>query len=694
MRFGALFLIFVLIFTLANVLYIPHALSQEELYGLRLEDAEFVDYTGSGNIVWRDLSGHGNDGTVYGATPIIINRTIRLSFDGDDYVEVLHDPSLTPTDLTIEIMVKWTGGSYGLLRKGHVDSVYYTNYAIYYSNTQCRIYFGIGGTSYWERSIGTPKPGEWTWLAVTFKDKAEVRAYQDGALTGVWDIDFSYYKDDSHLIIGAFDWSRIRYFMAGEVAFVRIYNRALNDTEILWNYQHLNYPVLDGLVLWLGRFDYIAIDFSNFINKYYCRPDLKDVYTEITTAINEIMIIYDLTSWNNNTIPETLFGNIQITSNTRSTANIPDNCIIFEATRASQYAPVFYSIRFKYEENATQATLYNLTLMIDNTICSFDNAAAVWFAFSSKPERISLSIESYSRGYYPRSNWENITFYVAGSDVYAYTFLLKDLTNTFQCPGTILRVKKLLGGETVIITEEPFDSQSKANAFLKLGEQYQIEVDNWATLRNMGFITTDNDFEKAIYVAVIQFGQTASQVMGYNITWEVTWDQENQLLTIKYSDKTGETNNVHIEVYESNPDELAYQTDVQSSDFSVTFQQANSTKGYYVVLQVDHDIFGTFIEKKPVGAPVIDITPFTTLLNSTLGPLPHNLSYDDMISTFLVIFTALCFSAITAGIGAIAAALVAGFCWYNGWFHVPFELIAAIFVIAVIFKLVEKRVVR
>ena len=37
----------------------------------------------------------------------------------------------------------------------------------------------------------------------------------------------------------------------GYIALVRIYNRVLTEDEVLWNYYHLNDPVLDGLVLWL-----------------------------------------------------------------------------------------------------------------------------------------------------------------------------------------------------------------------------------------------------------------------------------------------------------------------------------------------------------------------------------------------------------------------------------------------------------
>jgi len=207
-------------------------------------------YQGEGEELLKkawDTSGNGNHGTVYGATWVRDGKFGKaLSFDGDDYVEVPHDASLTPTDLTIVIKVRWTGGSTGLLRKGTVNSVYYSNYEIRYSDEACDVYFGIGGTTYWKRDIGTPKPFEWTQLAVTFEDATEVRTYQDGVQTGVWSIDFSYYKDDSHLIIGAIDFGGLKLFMEGEVAYIRIYNRALEPEEIQTLYN--GGEVTDGLV--------------------------------------------------------------------------------------------------------------------------------------------------------------------------------------------------------------------------------------------------------------------------------------------------------------------------------------------------------------------------------------------------------------------------------------------------------------
>jgi len=194
--------------------------------------------------------------SIYNRTPRRMPHSLgfkryAMKFGGDGYVEVPHSTILTPNDFTIEVMVRWTGGSYGLLRKGTVGSAYYTNYAIYYSDTICRVYFGINGTSYWARDFGTPKPNRWTWLAITFKDATEVRTYQDGVQTGVWDIDFSYYKDNSHITVGAFDWGGLGYFMVGDVAFLRFYNRVLSYAELLHNLLNYHNPLRNGLVLWL-----------------------------------------------------------------------------------------------------------------------------------------------------------------------------------------------------------------------------------------------------------------------------------------------------------------------------------------------------------------------------------------------------------------------------------------------------------
>lgn len=45
-------------------------------------------------------------------------------------------------------------------------------------------------------------------------------------------------------------------FFEGYIAFVRIYNRALTEDEIEWNYLHPKDPVRDGLMLWLDAEDY------------------------------------------------------------------------------------------------------------------------------------------------------------------------------------------------------------------------------------------------------------------------------------------------------------------------------------------------------------------------------------------------------------------------------------------------------
>ena len=58
--------------------------------------------------------------------------------------------------------------------------------------------------------------------------------------------------------------ARYRYGVCihGYIAFVRIYNRALSDSEITHNYYFPNDPVRDGLVLWLH---WDSIDIENGI---------------------------------------------------------------------------------------------------------------------------------------------------------------------------------------------------------------------------------------------------------------------------------------------------------------------------------------------------------------------------------------------------------------------------------------------
>jgi len=105
------------------------------------------------------------------------------------------------------------------------------------------------------------KEKEWVHLLCTYDKDNELLLYINAELRAhTKSLGNPINMGKEYLGIG-FDYSIHNYFH-GYIAFVRVYDRALTDSEIEWNYYHPDDPVRSGLVLWLH---YDSIDEENNI---------------------------------------------------------------------------------------------------------------------------------------------------------------------------------------------------------------------------------------------------------------------------------------------------------------------------------------------------------------------------------------------------------------------------------------------
>lgn len=210
---------------------------------------------------WLDSSLAHNDGIVYNGANFSSNAKIGSNagtFDGvDDYVRIANSPSLNPKNqITVAAWYNprsFSGsGSDSIVDKGYAShTTPYYQYHLGVSGNQnlnnpaaFSFTVAVGGVP---RSAGTAPnswiPGNWYYLVGTY-DGATVKLYINGILakstpaTGM----LSDYGKDVH--IGRF--SNINSFLPGLIDEVRIYNRALSDTEILEHYR--NYAVISPTV--------------------------------------------------------------------------------------------------------------------------------------------------------------------------------------------------------------------------------------------------------------------------------------------------------------------------------------------------------------------------------------------------------------------------------------------------------------
>ena len=193
--------------------------------------------TGIAGGIAHDTSGNGNDGTIYGAKWVDGKFGSALSFDGeDDYVNCGSDPSLNCTDaITIEAWVK--GNSFSsinrIVAKDATDVDSHQAYQLL-NVPGGEVYFRIkdNGTWYGGGFDVVLSPGQWYHVVGTY-DGEVLKAFVNGVQapttylhTGSIEITADTLK------IGGRD----EYVFNGIIDEVRIYNRALNETEIQNNY--------------------------------------------------------------------------------------------------------------------------------------------------------------------------------------------------------------------------------------------------------------------------------------------------------------------------------------------------------------------------------------------------------------------------------------------------------------------------
>ncbi|PKP54297.1 MAG: hypothetical protein CVT90_01995, partial [Candidatus Altiarchaeales archaeon HGW-Altiarchaeales-3] len=209
---------------------------------------------GKGNVL-HDLSGKGNDGTIYEAKWVDGKYGKALSFDGkDDYVEVPDDDGLDITDeITIEA---WINPAISpqergapILAKGYgaggevyaVDTEFGNDLRFYIWNPLNVMYYKcvVGN---W---FNSDKVNKWWYVTATYDtSKGVVKIYENGNLIKTCtNFPTSTMKTNDHIVsIGSRESSKTSEYnlnFNGIIDEVKIYNRALTEDEIKANYNKI-----------------------------------------------------------------------------------------------------------------------------------------------------------------------------------------------------------------------------------------------------------------------------------------------------------------------------------------------------------------------------------------------------------------------------------------------------------------------
>jgi hypothetical protein len=211
---------------------------------LALDAANPKSYPGSGTT-WFDLSGNGNNGTLVNGVGYSGDNLGSLVFDGvNDYSEVSSNPSIElDFPLTIEVWYylksPWPGGALGMITKGPLSNDY--DYMMYFTSSGTRWDF------YKKTQLGTGTRAaafntsyshfdKWNSVCYSVSQLGVVKAYENAILRSEESFqNTDVRKGTQSLKIGR-GWGSTH---NGNIANIKIYNRALTAQEIQQNFNAL-----------------------------------------------------------------------------------------------------------------------------------------------------------------------------------------------------------------------------------------------------------------------------------------------------------------------------------------------------------------------------------------------------------------------------------------------------------------------
>jgi hypothetical protein len=202
----------------------------------------FDEKTGSSAY---DTSENSNTGTLGGGTAAYepswqsagkCKRGACLNFDGDDdYINIGHNSTIEPADVTIELWIKPTDWDHAavagaLLIKRSVESDGY--FIFYEANTYDTIHFDWGGNAYRWNTGYVPPINEWTHMVFT-RDTSGRKLFINGVLENSTVDAGASVASGAALTIGG---ATTNYSYNGAIDEIRIYNYARTQEQIAWDY--------------------------------------------------------------------------------------------------------------------------------------------------------------------------------------------------------------------------------------------------------------------------------------------------------------------------------------------------------------------------------------------------------------------------------------------------------------------------
>ncbi len=287
-------------------------------------------------------------------------------------------------------------------------------------------------------------------------------------------------------------------------------------------------------------------------------------------------------------------------------------------------------------------------------------------------------VRAYNDVYYSRQllveGSETATLYLLNRSVPSVLmeYTLQDpsgSTSPQECTLTIRR-----GDKT--INEAHFSSEGKLSVYLDRGSSYHLIVQCGDTVHDLGYHFPQADGKETLTINAITL-KPSTELLQSNVKYEI--GSSNGEIYLYYNDTLNQTSLVEFWVYNSSG-VLMYYANSTSSAVTFYYTIPDQNESYVAAFKAQHAKYGTIEERKPVLSSGLRIDLGIPAEQSWLYPA---------ISCFLLIFVGMLFGYADAKAGAVIIALLAMMLQFFGWLQVPWNILLAAMLIAIIAVLGE-----
>ena len=399
----------------------------------------------------------------------------------------------------------------------------------------------------------------------------------------------------------------------------------------------------------------------------------------------------DVSRYSNGTL-ELPFSNFEIINITGADYTVSGNKIYLNFTSSTLY------IEFKAEREEDcyffyisydNGTSINQWYLIDYGQGFVNKSeSSFWIEKSLISDIITLKISDDVLRHFRKRPAIYVRYPDTTKDYALIVFSIVDFSGEFSS-GSYLIIKDREGR---VIEEEPVTADMQALAFLQQYGSYTLSIEKDGIVRSIGLVIIDTS-SKTVYIGT-SFTPQASVWESVKLDYYI---QDNTLY-VSFKELNNKECTLTVRLLYSNST-VIYQNTLSGYDISVAITSLNLSETLILNIVLEHPDKGTVNITRTLGMSIKYTSRFEEIgsyideiFNFLNLPAPLNsIPGRTWLALFFIVFTAMIFTVVSAGIGAVVTVILSAFFTYIGWLPLSWTIVMVSVSLAIIYALTRSQ---